>query len=184
MSSHQLYEHLSKHNTKTCSSGLERSKHGSSNTWATFEKSQEGHHQWKDPQFTADDTSMQWGKKFGFDTGGPPPKHMEWLRPNQFKGNSTNDAGRVYAFNSEPSLYGSLDKPEPQGIHQYGLGDCWFLAAVSALAERPERIERIIWNENFNANGAFRFYFWLKNKWYPVNIDDRLPSAMTDDDHP
>lgn len=109
---------------------------------------------------------------------------MDWMRPGEYKGSSYNDAGLHYKFHSKPSLYGSLDKPVPNGVHQYGLGDCWFLAAVSALAEQPERIERIIWNEKYDENGAFRFYFWLTNKWYPINIDDRLPSKESDEDEP
>ena len=55
------------------------------------------------------------------------------------------------------------------------MGDCWFLAAASSLSEVPERIYRILWNPHYNAKGAFRYYFWIKNGWYGVNVDDRLP---------
>ena len=57
------------------------------------------------------------------------------------------------------------------------LGDCWFLASASALAEVPERVRNIVWNEEYNPKGAFRFYFWVQNGWYGVNIDDRLPAS-------
>jgi hypothetical protein len=56
------------------------------------------------------------------------------------------------------------------------LGDCWFLAAASALAEVPVRVKRVVWNDSYDKNGAFRFSFWVKNKWHKINIDDRLPS--------
>jgi hypothetical protein len=57
-----------------------------------------------------------------------------------------------------------------------GLGDCWFLAAVAAIAEQPERIYRFVDNKSYNKAGAFRFYFWLKDGWFGVNVDDRIPS--------
>lgn len=65
----------------------------------------------------------------------------------------------------------------PTGIKQGGVGDCWFLAAASSVAEHPERIKRIIWNDKYDEHGAFRFYFWVKDKWHAINIDDRLPWA-------
>jgi len=71
-----------------------------------------------------------------------------------------------------PSLWGSKGKPVPEGIAQGGLGDCWFLAAASALAEDDKRIRRILWNTSYSNSGAFRFYFWVKDKWHGVNIDD------------
>ncbi len=33
-----------------------------------------------------------------------------------------------------------VDKPQPQDIKQGYLGDCYFLAGIAALAERPDRI--------------------------------------------
>ena len=87
-----------------------------------------------------------------------------WKRPSEM------------GYSGSPSLWGSLGKPVPNGISQMSLGDCWFLASASALAEQPERIKRVVWNDSYDKNGAFRYYFWVKNKWHGVNIDDRLPS--------
>lgn len=44
------------------------------------------------------------------------------------------------------------------------------------MAEVPQRIERILWNKEYNKQGAFRFYFWVKDGWYGINIDDRIPT--------
>lgn len=27
-----------------------------------------------------------------------------------------------------------------------------------------------------NSKGIYRFYFWIKNGWYGINVDDRLPA--------
>lgn len=67
--------------------------------------------------------------------------------------------------------------PRPNGVSQNQLGDCWFLAAASSVSEVPDRIRRIVWNEEYNSNGAFRFYFWVKNGWFAVNVDDQIPSG-------
>lgn len=78
-------------------------------------------------------------------------------------------------FSGTQYLFGSAGKPIPTGVNQNQLGDCWFLASAAAVAEKPERILRIMWNRKMNANGAYRFYFWVKNKWVGINVDDRLP---------
>jgi len=39
-----------------------------------------------------------------------------------------------------PSFWGPKGYPVPNGIKQGSLGDCWFLAAASAMAESKERI--------------------------------------------
>lgn len=31
-------------------------------------------------------------------------------------------------------------------------------------------------DRNYNDAGVFRFYFWVENKWVPINVDDRLPA--------
>lgn len=76
-----------------------------------------------------------------------------------------------------PKLWGDKNKPAPSGIRQGGVGDCWFLAAASSVAEQPERIKRVMWNDNYDQHGAFRFYFWVRDTWHGINIDDRLPAS-------
>lgn len=43
------------------------------------------------------------------------------------------------------------------------------------MAEKPKRIEDVIVNKDYSAGGIFRFKFWVRDNWYYVNIDDRLP---------
>lgn len=80
-----------------------------------------------------------------------------------------------HGYSTSPSLFGQYGKPIPNGINQMGLGDCWFLASASSIAEEADRITKIIENKEYSEAGIFRFKFWVKDKWYGVNIDDRLP---------
>lgn len=89
-----------------------------------------------------------------------------WKRPSQM-------------YSETPILWGTKGIV-PNGVAQGQVGDCWFLAAAAALAEVPERIKRVVWNDSYDKNGAFRFNFWVKNKWNGVNIDDRLPANSGD----
>jgi len=54
------------------------------------------------------------------------------------------------------------------------LGDCWLLAAVSALAEHPERIRKIFRNKHYSNVGVFELKFFLNMSTVRVTIDDRL----------
>jgi hypothetical protein len=45
----------------------------------------------------------------------------------------------------EPNLWGKKGIL-PVGVRQGSLGDCWLLAACSALAEKPERVRRVFGN--------------------------------------
>ena len=87
-----------------------------------------------------------------------------WARPSEM------------GFEGKPSFWGPTGQPIPEGVHQQNLGDCWFLASASALAEVPIRLKRTVWNDSYDEKGAFRFFFWVKNKWESINIDDRLPA--------
>lgn len=66
----------------------------------------------------------------------------KWLRPSQMSVN--------------PSLWGSKGI-KPNGVRQGRLGDCWFLAAGSAIAEFPERLQAVFLNTKYSASGIFGF---------------------------
>lgn len=133
---------------------------------ATFKKALQGTAKWEDPEFPASPSSLSW-PQYGTARSFRVPKNMKWMRPP--------DMGHGYP--KEPKLYGSAGKPIPNGIAQGGLGDCWFLSAISSISEVPNRIERLIpWTGDYPKNGIFRMNFWVKDKWVSVNVDDRLPS--------
>ena len=57
-------------------------------------------------------------------------------------------------ISGQPSLWGSKGII-PDGVLQGELGDCWFLASAAALAEYPDRINRIFKNAEYSAEGIF-----------------------------
>lgn len=118
----------------------------------------------EDQGFPADATSLMWDTFVKDKSDG---NHLvsytkAWKRPSEM-GTLTST-----------SFWGSQGI-KPNGVYQGQVGDCWFLAAASALAEVPDRLKRVVWNDGIDKNGAYRFNFWVKNKWHGVNVDDRLP---------
>ena len=83
-----------------------------------------------------------------------------WARPSELE--------------DQPSLWGSKGI-QPTGVRQGQLGDCWFLAAAAAIAEKPERIERIFTNHEYSAEGVFDMTFSHMGQKVTMVVDDRLP---------
>ena len=60
------------------------------------------------------------------------------------------------------------------------LGDCWLLAALSALATQPGALDQVLipgqsLRQERGYCGVFRFRFWQYGDWVEVVIDDKLP---------
>ena len=62
-------------------------------------------------------------------------------------------------------------------VEQGWIGDCWFLAAATALAEVPGRIERIFLNNKNEAspNGIYGVNLYSLGVPHTVIVDDWLP---------
>ncbi|XP_064615134.1 LOW QUALITY PROTEIN: calpain-5-like [Liolophura sinensis] len=70
-------------------------------------------------------------------------------------------------------------------VHQGRLGNCWFVAACSCLAQYKEIWHRVIPDheeQEFNDEkpetyaGIFHFQFWRYGQWVDVVVDDHLPT--------
>ena len=149
---------------QSCWGGIKRWWHPA-NSLATYNKVVGGG-PWADPIFEANTSSLYWGRmgvSRGF--GNSAARVVAWKRPREI------NAGQGM------TMWGSAGKPAPTGINQGQVGDCWFLASLAAVAEEPHRVSQKIHNAGQYPNsGAFRFYFWAKNNWVGINIDDRLPA--------
>lgn len=62
-------------------------------------------------------------------------------------------------------------------VRQGLLGNCWFQAAASALAEVPGRMEQVFLNESseLNAAGIYAVNIWALGVPHTVVVDDHLP---------
>ena len=57
------------------------------------------------------------------------------------------------------------DGIDPNDIIQGGLGDCWFLSALSSLAENPKLIERLFVTKEYNETGIYKVRVCKNGEW-------------------
>jgi hypothetical protein len=62
-----------------------------------------------------------------------------------------------------------------EDVIQGELGDCYFLSAISALAEYPERIKQIFPELNLNRNGLFQLTGYIHGVPTNIVLDDHFP---------
>lgn len=130
--------------------------------------------------------------------------HITWRRPSQFFSAEDSAAGSGEGGGALP--FGVfVGKIEPNDIRQGALADCWFLCALSALAERPEYVKSIFLADGTvnptpkhsgagagagaggkvdlstdievaaNPEGVYFMRFCKNGKWTTVRVDDYFP---------
>lgn len=109
-----------------------------------------------DSEFAPSDLSLYYTKN--------PPRNIRWKRPHEICANPQFIVDDVSRFD----------------LDQGYLGNCWFIAAVSMITQRPLIFEYVIPTDqsldpNQGYNGLFHFRFWQFGKWYDVIVDDLLP---------
>lgn len=62
-------------------------------------------------------------------------------------------------------------KIEPDDIKQGYLGDCYFLAALAALAERPDRIFSLFLTTEKNPQKYYSVKMLYRGKWMTIDMD-------------
>ncbi|XP_061903699.1 calpain-5-like [Entelurus aequoreus] len=115
----------------------------------------------EDPEFPAIDSSLYFRK--------PPRGIAQWKRPGE--------------ISNDPHLF--VEGVSSHDLNQGSVGNCWFVAACSCLALKPNLWKRVIpdWKEQEwdskhpeEYAGIFHFQFWVFGKWVDVVVDDRLPT--------
>ena len=72
-------------------------------------------------------------------------------------------------------VYVFEDGVEPNDINQGQLGDCYFLAALSSLAEFEDRVKDLFVTKEINAAGIYMVKFFINGNETPIIVDDHLP---------
>ncbi|KAK7863402.1 hypothetical protein R5R35_004360 [Gryllus longicercus] len=77
----------------------------------------------------------------------------------------------------KPQLF--VDGISHHDVQQGRLGDCWFLAAATALAQYPDLIRQVMPEDQplcgSDYHGIIVARFWRMGHWVSVYIDDKLP---------
>jgi calpain-15 len=76
--------------------------------------------------------------------GASSVSNIQWLRPDQIRPQEWSDNDRTQ--------WAVFRDPRPNDVLQGALGDCWFITALSVLAEEPEYLMRV------NYHWSFSFY--------------------------
>ncbi len=64
---------------------------------------------------------------------------------------------------------------EPNDVMQGFLGDCYFICAMAALAEKSERAKRVMLTKQVSEEGVYSVALCITGVWEEVILDDRFP---------
>lgn len=104
------------------------------------------------------------------------------LRPNgrnpghRFAPKAVKRVGEIF---DEPKFY--IDGPTANDVRQGRDGDCWLMAALCTLSNKPGLIERICVHHD-HAVGVYGFVFHRDGEWFSEIIDDKLYLTKPDYD--
>lgn len=88
-----------------------------------------------------------------------------WLRPSELNIPAEESFLPISLYSSSSS----------RDVLQGGIGSCWFISALSVIAERPELLSNILVTKSYNANGLHQIRLCKRGEWVTINIDDYLP---------
>ncbi|CAF1334029.1 unnamed protein product [Adineta ricciae] len=90
----------------------------------------------------------------------------KWLRINDISQSrtDTNYSWRVCSSN-----------PQAVDIEQGQLGDCWLLAALSLITERPGMLRRVLLTQTINPQGTYLVRICHNGLWKNILVDDYFP---------
>jgi len=80
--------------------------------------------------------------------------------------------GQKYPNNK---LFGSDNTPDPHGVKQGAIGNCYIKAAFSCMAEHADQFKSY-WNTKAdNKAGIYSANWFIAGKQRPVTVDDKVP---------
>ncbi|RYO77665.1 hypothetical protein DL762_005728 [Monosporascus cannonballus] len=118
---------------------------------------------YRDPHFDLE-LDLKWGKRDTLETlCNTREKQQSSFRPRSVK--------RVVDIFDDPKFY--IDGPSANDVRQGRDGDCWLLAALCTLSNKPSLIERVCVARD-EAVGVYGFVFHRDGEWISEIIDDKL----------
>ncbi|EAR93371.2 calpain family cysteine protease (macronuclear) [Tetrahymena thermophila SB210] len=106
-------------------------------------------------------------------------RELSWKRPAQIFGhNNYQMFQKMESMNTSRIGLGKLIAP--QDIEQGQLGDCYFLSAVSSLAQEPQRIMNLFITRIKNNIGMYCVRICFDGEWTAVYVDDFIPCNRRD----
>jgi calpain-15 len=101
----------------------------------------------------------------GVSPGTVPFGEIEWRRPHEIP-ELNDDEGELAIF---------ADGVTPNDIRQGIISNCYFLSALSVLAEFPERVYRLFKTDEANAQGVWCVQLYKNGKHQEIVLDDYIP---------
>jgi hypothetical protein len=87
---------------------------------------------------------------------------------NGFRPKSVKRVGEIF---DDPRFY--IDGPTANDVRQGQDGDCWLMAALCTLSNKPGLIERVCVARNEEV-GVYGFVFHRDGEWFSEIIDDKV----------
>eukprot|EP01129_Flabellula_baltica_P016956 TRINITY_DN9254_c0_g1_i1.p1 TRINITY_DN9254_c0_g1~~TRINITY_DN9254_c0_g1_i1.p1 ORF type:complete len:998 (+),score=248.60 TRINITY_DN9254_c0_g1_i1:24-2996(+) len=109
---------------------------------------------WEDPNFPTTAESL-------FPVNKNRAEGIEWLRPNEMVGVDNPDL--------------CIDGVDEGDVCQGALGDCWFLSALSTIAQSGNDQVQCLFVSYEPLYGFAQCRFWKDGEWKLITVDDRIP---------
>ena len=87
---------------------------------------------------------------------------------------------RIPEIIAKPVLIGS--KIEPHHVVQGTLQDCYFLSALSALAQNDQMVRAMFDGQSYNESGIYKVMLRINGELQQIVVDDFIP--VNEDGHP
>lgn len=107
-------------------------------------------------------TNHSYGSGFAMASEVLKPLAIEWRRPVDFQ-----EASKPYVL-----FEGNI---EPNDIKQGALGDCWFMCALSSIAEFDTLVKELFLQEEVSPQGVYQIRLCKNGNWITVTVDDYFP---------
>ncbi|KAF4957162.1 hypothetical protein FSARC_11371 [Fusarium sarcochroum] len=116
------------------------------------------------------DWDLKWGKGHCLNGLGEQTFDLDQQTSAECKDEVPRAAKRVYEIFQRPTFMNNISGGD---VKQGNLGDCWFVAALTALANVKGGIEKLC--VAYNAKiGIYGFVFYRDGEWIYTIIDDKL----------